>query len=37
MIPYIAILVVLPFGPTIFALNLDVGIFFVMAMSSASR
>ena len=36
MIPYIAILVVLPFGTTIFALNLDVGIFFVMAMSSVS-
>ena len=36
MIPYIAILVVLPFGPRIFALNLDVGIFFVMAMSSVS-
>jgi len=36
MIPYIAILVVLPFGPTAWALNLDVGIFFVMAMSSVS-
>lgn len=36
MIPYIAILVVLPFGSRIFALNLDVGIFFVMAMSSVS-
>jgi NADH-quinone oxidoreductase subunit H len=36
MIPYIAILVVLPFSPTAFALNLDVGIFFVMAMSSVS-
>ena len=36
MIPYIAILVVLPFGPTLCALNLDVGIFFVMAMSSVS-
>ena len=36
MIPYIAILVVLPFGPSLFALNLDVGIFFVMAMSSVS-
>jgi NADH-quinone oxidoreductase subunit H len=36
MIPYIAILVVLPFGPTLWALNLDVGIFFVMAMSSVS-
>ncbi|MGZ8614455.1 MAG: complex I subunit 1/NuoH family protein [Actinomycetota bacterium] len=36
MIPYIAILVVLPFGDTLFALNLDVGIFFVMAMSSVS-
>ena len=36
MIPYIAILVVLPFSPSIYALNLDVGIFFVMAMSSVS-
>ena len=36
MIPYIAILVVLPFGDTLFALDLDVGIFFVMAMSSVS-
>ena len=36
MIPYIAILVVLPFSPTVFALNLDVGIFFVLAMSSVS-
>jgi NADH-quinone oxidoreductase subunit H len=36
MIPYIVILVVLPFSPTAFALNLDIGIFFVMAMSSVS-
>ena len=36
MVPYIAILVVLPFSPSMFALNLDVGIFFVMAMSSVS-
>ena len=36
MIPYIAILVVLPFSPSVFALNLDIGIFFVMAMSSVS-
>ena len=36
MIPYIIILVVLPFSSTLFALNLDVGIFFVMAMSSVS-
>jgi NADH-quinone oxidoreductase subunit H len=36
MIPYIAILVVLPLGPSLFALNLDIGIFFVMAMSSVS-
>ena len=36
MIPYIAILVVLPFSPTVFALNLDIGIFFVMAMGSVS-
>ncbi len=36
MIPYIVILVVLPFSDSIFALNLDIGIFFVMAMSSVS-
>jgi NADH-quinone oxidoreductase subunit H len=36
MVPYIAILVVLPFSASLFALNLDVGIFFVMAMSSVS-
>jgi NADH-quinone oxidoreductase subunit H len=36
MIPYIAILVVLPLGKTVFAENLDVGIFFVLAMSSIS-
>ncbi len=36
MIPYIIILVVLPFSPSAFALNLDIGIFFVMAMSSVS-
>ena len=36
MIPYIALFVVIPFSPTVFALNLDVGIFFVLAMSSVS-
>jgi NADH-quinone oxidoreductase subunit H len=36
MVPYIAILVVLPFSDSLFALNLDIGIFFVMAMSSVS-
>jgi NADH-quinone oxidoreductase subunit H len=36
MIPYIAILVVLPLGNTVFAENLDIGIFFVLAMSSVS-
>ena len=36
MIPYIVILVVLPFSPTVFALDLDIGIFFVLAMSSVS-
>lgn len=34
MVPYIVTIVVLPFGREIFALDLDVGIFFVMAMSS---
>ncbi|MEA2581625.1 MAG: NADH-quinone oxidoreductase subunit [Actinomycetota bacterium] len=36
MIPYIVVMVVIPFSPTVFALNLDVGIFFVMAMGSVS-
>jgi NADH-quinone oxidoreductase subunit H len=36
MIPYIVIMVAIPFSPTIFALNLDIGIFFVMAMGSVS-
>lgn len=34
LVPYIVTLVVIPFSPEIFALNLDVGIFFVLAMSS---
>jgi NADH-quinone oxidoreductase subunit H len=36
MIPYIAILVVLPFSGSAFAIDLDIGIFFVLAMSSVS-
>jgi NADH-quinone oxidoreductase subunit H len=36
MIPYIAILVVLPLSDSVFAENLDIGIFFVLAMSSVS-
>jgi NADH-quinone oxidoreductase subunit H len=36
MIPYIATLVVLPFSNSAFAIDLDVGIFFVIAMSSVS-
>ncbi len=36
MIPYIVVLVVIPFSPELFVLNLDVGIFFVMAMTSIS-
>jgi NADH-quinone oxidoreductase subunit H len=36
LIPYIAILVVLPLSDSAFAENLDIGIFFVMAMSSVS-
>ena len=36
MIPYIAILVVLPISDSWFAENLDVGIFFVLAMSRVS-
>ena len=34
LIPYMAVLVVLPFGASVWALDLDVGIFFVLAMSS---
>jgi NADH-quinone oxidoreductase subunit H len=36
MVPYIVLFVVVPFSDQLFALNLDVGIFFVMAMSSVS-
>jgi NADH-quinone oxidoreductase subunit H len=36
MVPYIAVLVVIPFSGQAFILNLDVGIFFVLAMSSVS-
>jgi NADH-quinone oxidoreductase subunit H len=34
MIPYIVTLVVLPLGASVWALDLDVGVFFVLAMSS---
>ena len=34
LVPYLIVLVVIPFGGDIFALNLDIGIFFVLAMSS---
>jgi NADH-quinone oxidoreductase subunit H len=36
LIPYIALFVVIPFSDSLWAVNLDVGIFFVMAMSSVS-
>ncbi|MGQ0669463.1 MAG: NADH-quinone oxidoreductase subunit NuoH [Actinomycetota bacterium] len=36
MVPYVVIFVVIPFSSRVFALNLDVGIFFVLAMSSVS-
>jgi NADH-quinone oxidoreductase subunit H len=36
MIPYIVILVVLPFSDSVWAVNLDIGVFFVLAMSSVS-
>lgn len=36
MVPYIALIVVIPFSNRIFALNLDVGIFFVMAIGSVN-
>jgi NADH-quinone oxidoreductase subunit H len=34
LVPYLVVLVVIPFGETLYALNLDIGIFFVLAMSS---
>jgi NADH-quinone oxidoreductase subunit H len=36
LIPYIALFVVIPFSDEIFILNLDVGIFFVMAITSVN-
>jgi NADH-quinone oxidoreductase subunit H len=36
LIPYLALFVVIPFSDSLWATNLDVGIFFVMAMSSVS-
>jgi NADH-quinone oxidoreductase subunit H len=36
LIPYIALFVVIPFSDEIFILNLDVGIFFVMAITSVT-
>ncbi len=36
LVPYIALFVVIPFSDEIFILNLDVGIFFVMAISSVN-
>src|SRR5437867_9463053 len=36
LIPYIVVIVVIPFSNTVFAENLDVGIFFVLAMSSVN-
>jgi NADH-quinone oxidoreductase subunit H len=36
LVPYMALLVVIPFSDEIFILNLDVGIFFVMAITSVT-
>jgi NADH-quinone oxidoreductase subunit H len=36
LVPYIALFVVIPFSNTIFAENLDVGIFYVLAITTAS-
>jgi NADH-quinone oxidoreductase subunit H len=36
LVPYIAIFIVLPFGNTIWAENLDIGIFYVLAIGSVS-
>jgi NADH-quinone oxidoreductase subunit H len=34
LVPYLIVLTVIPFGQTLYALDLDIGIFFVLAMSS---
>jgi NADH-quinone oxidoreductase subunit H len=36
LIPYIAIFVVIPFGNTVFAENLDIGVFYVLAITAVS-
>ena len=36
MVPYIVLFVVIPFSPTLFAVNLDLGVFFLLAMSSVT-
>ena len=36
LVPYIALFVVIPFGRTIFAENLDIGIFYVLAITAVS-
>jgi NADH-quinone oxidoreductase subunit H len=36
LVPYIALFLVIPFGDTLFAENLDVGIFFVLAITAVS-
>jgi NADH-quinone oxidoreductase subunit H len=36
LVPYIAIFIVIPFGNTLWAENLDVGIFFVLAITAVS-
>ncbi|MEX0755081.1 MAG: NADH-quinone oxidoreductase subunit NuoH [Actinomycetota bacterium] len=36
MVPYIVLVVLIPFSPTVFAINLDLGIFFLLALSSVS-
>lgn len=36
MVPYIVLFVVIPFSPTLFAVNLDLGVFFLLAVSSVS-
>ncbi len=36
LVPYIAIFVVIPFSPTLFAENLDVGVFYVLAITSVA-
>ena len=36
LVPYIVLVVLIPFSPTVYAINLDLGVFFLLALSSVS-